>query len=157
MAYAFDPTVLHQVARKAQQLPFDEMTRVVVGELEGLYPRHVDGSNDYIFNLTSGFCGMMKVLHASISEYLIIFGSSVGTEAFSGRYQMEIHDFVMSGEMWTYTEDRCGERQITRVGERALLPAAASRAGGSSRGPGCWSMAGGSCPRRCRSCWATCC
>jgi hypothetical protein len=122
MSYAFDPEVLHQIATKAVGLPFADMTRVVVEELCRTYPTHVDPGNDYIFNLTAGGCAMMKVLHGSITEYLIIFGSAIGTEAFSGRYRLDIHDFVLSGEMWTYTEQRCGERLVTRAGERALLP-----------------------------------
>jgi C-8 sterol isomerase len=65
----------------------------------------------------------MTVLHASLSEYLIIFGTPVGTEGFSGRYSIEIFDWVLSGEMWTYTEDRIGEKIVTRTGERAHLRA----------------------------------
>ncbi|MBI5480092.1 MAG: hypothetical protein HY906_14595 [Deltaproteobacteria bacterium] len=122
MSHVFDPEVLHEIARKAGGLPFDDLTRVVVDEVQRAYPGHVDGRDEYIFNLTSGGCGMMKILHASITEYLIIFGSAIGTEAFSGRYQMDIHDFVIKGEMRTYTDDRCGECVVTRPGERALLP-----------------------------------
>ena len=122
MSHVFDPDTLHDIARKAIGLPFHELTRVVADEVQRAYPGHTDARDDYIFNLTSGGCGMMKILHASVTEYLIIFGSAIGTEAFSGRYAMDIHDFVMTGEMWTYTDDRCGERVVTRPGERALLP-----------------------------------
>lgn len=122
MSYVFDLDTLNAIARKGQGLPFDELTRVVVDEVERAYPGHADGRDDYIFNLTSGGCGMMKILHASITEYLIIFGSAIGTEAFSGRYHMDIYDWVLTGEMSTFTDDRCGERMVTRPGERALLP-----------------------------------
>jgi C-8 sterol isomerase len=122
MGYLFDPEVLNEVASKAVGLPFDDMTRVVAQELEGRYPGHVDGSVEYIFNLTCGFTGMMKVLHGSVTEYLAIFGSATGTEGFSGRYALDIYDFVLSGEMWTYTEARCGERVVTGAGGRTLLP-----------------------------------
>ena len=122
MSHVFDVDTLHGIARKAQGLPFDELTRVVVDQVQRAFPGHADGRDGYIFNLTSGSCGMMKILHASVTEYLIIFGSAIGTEAFSGRYQMDIYDFVMTGEMWTYTDDRCGERVVTRPGEYAVLP-----------------------------------
>jgi hypothetical protein len=122
LSHVFDPNTLHAIARKAQGLPFDELTRTIVDEVERAYPGHADGRDDYIFNLTAGSCGMMKILHASATEYLIIFGSAIGTEAFSGRYRMEIYDYVLTGEMWTYTDDRCGERVITRPGEYAVLP-----------------------------------
>ncbi len=121
MGYVLELKELREIAARATGQPFDEMTSTVVDGLVAAYGRHVDPDNDYIFNLTAGFCGMMKVLHASLTEYLIIFGSAVGTEAYSGRYQLEIHDFVMSGEMWTYTEERCGERLVSRPGDHAVL------------------------------------
>ena len=122
MSHVFDVDTLEGIARKAVGLPFDQLTRVVVDEVERAFPGHADGRDDYIFNLTSGGCGMMKILHASVTEYLIIFGSAIGTEAFSGRYRMDIHDFVLTGEMWTYIDDRCGERVVTKPGEHAVLP-----------------------------------
>lgn len=121
MGHVFELDTLQQIARRGIGKPFDEMTREVVEGLLAAYPDHIDPANDYIFNLTTGFCGMMKVLHASVTEYLIIFGSAVGTEAYSGRYQLEIHDFVMTGEMWAYTEESCGVRAVTRPGEHAVL------------------------------------
>ena len=121
MGHVFELDTLHAIANRAIGQPFDEMTRTVTDGLVAAYPDHIDPANDYIFNLTTGFCGMMKVLHASVTEYLIIFGSAVGTEAYSGRYQLEIHDFVMSGEMWAYTEERCGERLVSRPGDHAVL------------------------------------
>jgi C-8 sterol isomerase len=52
---------------------------------------------------------------------LIIFGTPVGTEGFSGRYRLDIFDFMLAGEMWTYTEESCGERVVTMPGEMAVL------------------------------------
>ena len=68
------------------------------------YPAHIDSSprRRWLFSLTSVATGVMTMLHASFSEYLIIFGTPVGTEGFSGRYRMDIHDFVLAGEIWTY-------------------------------------------------------
>jgi C-8 sterol isomerase len=122
MSYVFDPDTLRAIAQKAQGLSFDDMNRLVVDELERAYPGHVDGRFDYIFNLTSGGCGMMKILHASITEYVILFGSAIGTEAFSGRYRMDIYDWVITGEMSTFTDDRCGARVVSGPGDWTLLP-----------------------------------
>ena len=122
MGYVFDPDTLQGAAAKGVGLPFDEMCRAIVGELTRVYPDHVDGDVGWLFNIASGATGIMKILHGSLSEYLIIFGSPIGTEAYSGRYHLEIHDWVISGEMWTYTEQRCGERVVTRPGEHAVLP-----------------------------------
>ena len=68
-----------------------------------------------------GAIGVMTLLHAFFSEYLIIFGTPIGTEGFSGRYRMEIHDFVLSGEIWTYRQDRCGIREVVRPGDHTVL------------------------------------
>jgi len=122
MGYVFDPDELFRISRLGKDRPFDEMVRVVVDELVRVYPDHVDPAPRWVFSLAGGATGIMAVLHGSLSEYLIVFGSPVGTEGFSGRYRIDIHDFVMAGEMWTYTEARHGERVITRPGERALLP-----------------------------------
>ena len=121
MVKVFDPEELHRIANLGVDRPFDEMVGVVVDELARVYPGHVDTSPRWMYNLAGGATGAMGLLHGSLSEYLIIFGSAVGTEGFSGRYLLEIHDFVMTGEMWTYTESRFSERVITRPGEAAFL------------------------------------
>jgi C-8 sterol isomerase len=123
MAYVFDPEKLAAVAKQAVGLPHDEMCRVVIEGLAREYPRHVTTEQDWLFNLAAGATGVMTVLHASLSEYIIIFGTAIGTEGFSGRYKIEIYDWVLNGEMWTYTEDRIAEKVVTRIGERAHLRA----------------------------------
>jgi C-8 sterol isomerase len=121
MGFVFDADELHGIAKLGVGKPFDEMVRTVVDELAGVYPGHVDADPRWMYSLAGGATGVMGILHASLTEYLIIFGSPVGTEGFSGRYFIDIHDYVMAGEMWTYTESRYHERVITGPGERALL------------------------------------
>ncbi|BDB40178.1 hypothetical protein IWGMT90018_06240 [Mycobacterium kiyosense] len=48
--------------------------------------------------------GQMKLLHASLTEYLILFGTPIGTEGHSGRYPTEVWDFVFDGQVWCYEE-----------------------------------------------------
>lgn len=121
MGYVFEPDQLHEIARKGVGLPHAEMTRVVGDELGRAYPKHVRPTADWLFNLAGGAVGVMTVLHGSLTEYLLIFGSPIGVQGYSGRYRIEIFDFMMAGEMWTYTEDRVGDRIVTRPGERAHL------------------------------------
>lgn len=127
MGYIFDPDELHEISRKGVGLPHAEMCRVVIEALVQTYGSHIEPRQDWLFNLASGATGVMTILHGSLTEYLIIFGSAVGTEAYSGRYRVDIHDFVMAGEMWTYTEDHCADKIVTRPGERALLPRGAAK------------------------------
>jgi len=121
MAYVFDPQRLHDAARRVVGLSHQEMVRGLVDRLASDYPGHIEGTEDWIMSLAGGATGIMTVLHCSLSEYLIIFGTPVGTEGFSGRYRIDIFDFITAGEMWTYTEQSCSERIVTRPGDRAVL------------------------------------
>ncbi len=121
MAYIFDPERLHEIARGAVGLPFEAMVDHVIDALDQGWPGFIETRQDWVFSLAAGATGIMTVLHGSLSEYVIIFGTPVGTEAFSGRYHLDIYDFVMAGEMRTYTEQQYGEAVVTLPGERALL------------------------------------
>jgi len=117
----FEPQVLHAVARSAVGLPHDKMVRHVGDELARLYPGHIETRPDWMLSLVGGVTGIMTVLHGSLSEYVLIFGTPVGSEGFSGRYRIAIHDFMLAGEMWTYTEADIAERRVYRAGDAAVL------------------------------------
>jgi sigma non-opioid intracellular receptor len=138
MGYIFDPDVLHTIAKKGVGRSHKEMVQTVSNELAAAYPGHVETREEWIFNMAAGAIGVMTVLHASLSEYVIIFGSPVGTGGFSGRYKIEIFDFMMAGDMWTYTDDNIGERVVTRPGEMAHL--AAERVKGFKLPEGAWML-----------------
>jgi hypothetical protein len=121
MGYIFEPERVHEIAKKGVGLPHEEMCRVVADELASAYPGHIEQDPDWCFNLASGAVGMMAVLHASLSEYILIFGSSIGTGSFSGRYRMDVYDVVMTGEMWTYRESAFRRREEFKPGEMAKL------------------------------------
>jgi C-8 sterol isomerase len=121
MGYIFDPQHLHAVAKRTVGLPHAEMVRLLVQDLARAYPGHIESSEEWIWSLFGGATGLMTILHGSLSEYLLIFGSPIGTEGFSGRYRLDIYDFMLVGEMWTYTEDRFRERIVIRPGEIAHL------------------------------------
>ena len=117
----FDPAVLHTVARGAVGLPHDKMVQHVAEQLEQRYPGHVETRPNWMLSLCGGVMGVMTVLHGSLSEYVLIFGTPVGSEGFSGRYRIEIYDFMLAGEMWTYTESDFTERRLYRAGDAAFL------------------------------------
>jgi C-8 sterol isomerase len=110
MGQVFDPRRVHEIARRAVGLPHEPMVKTVIEGLRAEYPGHVARSPRWVVNRAGGAMGMMMLLHASLSEYVLLFGTPIGTEGFSGRYRMEIWDFVLAGEMWTYTEDAVGEQ-----------------------------------------------
>jgi hypothetical protein len=129
MAYLFDPAELHDIARTAVGLddqggrrPVTAVISSVEEQLAARHPRHIERGNPWIFNNAGGAMGQMKLLHASLSEYILIFGTPIGTEGHSGRYGTEVFDFMLDGEMWCY---HAGEFQKTifRPGDLAYLGA----------------------------------
>lgn len=51
----------------------------VVQQLRSKYPAHVLKDPQWVFNNAGGAMGSMLVLHISLVEYVIIFGTAVGT------------------------------------------------------------------------------
>src|SRR5262249_10221498 len=81
----------------------------------------IETKQNWFLSICGGAMGIMTVLHGSLSEYVLVFGSPIGTEGFSGRYRIDVYDTILSGEMWTYSEHRFRERAVTRPGEMARL------------------------------------
>ncbi len=117
MGYVFDPERLTEIARGVIGLPRDAMFDALTAALDEAYPGQVaTGPRRFIFNNAGGAMGQMCFLHASFSEYLILFGSPIGTEGHSGRYAADVWDICLDGEMWGYREGET-ERTVVRAGE----------------------------------------
>ena len=104
MAYVFEPEILLQVAREAlvQKLEIEDLVATVIKELGRRYPRHINASPKWFFNNAGGAMGAMCVLHASLTEYVIIFGTPVGTEGHSGRFFTDDYFMILAGEQWAF-------------------------------------------------------
>ena len=51
-----------------------------------------------MFNKAGGVMGVMTLLHTSITEYIIIFGTDIGSEGFSGRFLANDYFILLEGE-----------------------------------------------------------
>ena len=121
MGYVFDPARLQEIARKHIALPAEAMLHAIADDLAEAYPGHIHAAPRWVFNLSGGYVGIMTILHASLSEYVLLFGAPVGATGFSGRYLMDVYDFLLTGELRGFTEGLFHEPTVTRPGELALL------------------------------------
>ena len=121
MGYVFDPEVLHDCAKLGVDQPLEHAFDAITQGLASHYPKHIDtGPRKWMFNNAGGAMGQMSLLHCSLSEYILIFGSPIGTEGHSGRYRTEVYDWVFNGEMWCYHEGE-SERTVYGPGSKAFL------------------------------------
>jgi C-8 sterol isomerase len=90
-------------------------------ELQKRYPDRLAEGRRWIFNVAGGAMGQLTVLYCSPKEYLIFFGTPIGTEGFSGRFKhADVYDIMLEGEMQTYTEGEFTPHTFL-PGETALL------------------------------------
>ncbi|KAI0392609.1 C-8 sterol isomerase [Xylariaceae sp. FL0594] len=108
--YVFKTDELHDLAQrgvKAHGNDTGAIVNYIVRELAERHPRHVnprhDDSGEWMFNNAGGAMGGMYLIHASITEYLIIFGTAVGTEGHTGRHTADDYFHILTGEQWAYT------------------------------------------------------
>jgi C-8 sterol isomerase len=127
MAHVFDPDRLAAMAASHAGGEVEPMLAAVEDALAGAYPRHVERGRPWLFNLTAGALLSIKVLHASLTEYVVLFGTPIGTRAYSGRYGCDIWDYVLAGQMSCFEGARPWVRAEHGPGEVATLARGASR------------------------------
>jgi hypothetical protein len=118
--YVFDPNTIHEIAARNLGSRPAEMFAAIEGQLTVRYPGHIDRTQPWIFSNAGGAMIQVRFLYASFSEYVLFFGTPVGTEGHSGRHPAEFHDTVLDGEAWYYREGQF-DRDVHRPGDRIFV------------------------------------
>ena len=120
MAYVFDPDVVHECALACLDKPKPAMFEAFAAAMEGRYPDRLDLDQPWIFSNAGGAMIQMKLYYASIFEYIMIWGTPIGSEGHSGRHAVGFWDTVIDGEMWYYGEGQF-ERRVYRPADRVYV------------------------------------
>ncbi|ORX41185.1 ERG2/sigma1 receptor-like protein [Kockovaella imperatae] len=115
--YVMQPSELHQsvltaleTAQASQTSAPGNFTILISTLIDQLVKDHPQASfatdfqdkREWVFNNAGGAMGSMFIIHASITEYLIIFGSAVGTEGHTGRHTADDYFHILTGQQTAY-------------------------------------------------------
>lgn len=109
--YVFDPTTIHEIAQAAvaaapEPDDINFMVDHIVANLTATYPSSKialnTNSSEWVFNNAGGAMGAMYIIHASVTEYLIVFGTPLGTEGHTGVHTADDYFNILVGEQWAF-------------------------------------------------------
>jgi hypothetical protein len=123
----FDPEIVHECSMKCLGLPKPEMFDVFARSLARYYPKTLDLGQPWIYSIAGGAMIQMKLYYASMTEYIMIWGTPIGSEGHSGRHFTGFWDTVIDGEMWYYAEGEF-EKKLYTPGDRVYVGPGQARA-----------------------------
>jgi len=118
--YVFDPDVVHECSLAAIGLPKPQMFDVFASAMEQHYPGVLDHGQPWLYSIAGGAMIQMKLYYASLTEYIMIWGTPIGSEGHSGRHLTGFWDTVIDGETWYYAEGEF-EKRIYKPGDRIYV------------------------------------
>jgi hypothetical protein len=120
MEYLFDPETVHECALVGLDLPKPRMFDAIAEAMDAKYPGRIVHDLPWIYSNAGGAMIQMKLYYASVFEYLMIWGTPIGSEGHSGRHLVGFWDTVIDGEMWYYAEGQFDKR-VYRPGDRVYV------------------------------------
>jgi C-8 sterol isomerase len=103
--YIFDTDHLQDLAKRSIAQHGNntrDIVKYITTELAETHPGYVSVEEDWVFNNAGGAMGAMYIIHASITEYLIIFGTTIGTEGHTGRHTADDYFHILTGTQTAY-------------------------------------------------------
>jgi C-8 sterol isomerase len=125
--YVFDPDVVHDCALACLGKSKPKMFDAFADAMELKYPGVLDHNQPWIYSIAGGAMIQMKLYFASLTEYIMIWGTPIGSEGHSGRHFTGFWDTVIDGETWYYGEGQF-EKSIYKPGDRIYVGPGQARA-----------------------------
>eukprot|EP00042_Codosiga_hollandica_P008571 m.19637 g.19637 ORF g.19637 m.19637 type:complete len:213 (+) comp31225_c0_seq1:3-641(+) len=105
-SYLFTPGEIEALALPFanSNLPIEEVFANITAELRIRHPTHIVPEVEWLFINAGGWMGSFGLLHASLTEYVLFFGTAVDTTGHSGRYFADIYDTILTGTFRQWKE-----------------------------------------------------
>ncbi|KAH9888102.1 C-8 sterol isomerase [Cubamyces lactineus] len=126
--YVFTPGSLHELAQAAVRAHPGDINAIIPYIVSNLTAKHPSSAvalntnaSEWVLSNAGGAMGAMYVIHASITEYLIIFGTPLGTEGHTGMHTADDYFNILVGEQWAFAPPKL-EMEVYRPGDVHHLP-----------------------------------
>ncbi|ESO05163.1 hypothetical protein HELRODRAFT_77677 [Helobdella robusta] len=106
--YIFSEEAIIKIGKKYQE-PTVDMKKVIESihkDFKAMYPDHILPKDDvqFVFFNAGGWLGAIYMMHASLTEFVLVYGTTMDTSGHSGRYWVNRTDIILSGEMLEWKE-----------------------------------------------------